>query len=233
MDKKGINRPPVLVWSFVFLTVISFLIAVVWLAILGEWYRISVSIALSLLFYVGSFFLLSKWMSTPAVCRATDGNLFSRLSMYILCPANCLWVYLVSTIWIVYSFDTLVIRPIVELSFMELFIPRLDLKIINDEILTFRSIHPNVWPYLLLAFAVATAPWSYFIARVKNFNDRFTQSLLVYLYTAALLNIATIGFTDLGIVGITMVFLGVLLVGWLNGMVVGAYSYSDGRSTNT
>lgn len=224
MNKKKSSSWLTLPISLASLTVLGFLVATVWLVILGRLNTLSIGLAVLVLVFLVSYFLPPRLFLTPTVPFKVSLSSFSHYVNIFYCILICVFIYALVATWIMFSLDLLVLKPIFGIPLEDILTPRYDLQLINFDIRIFRSNQQFILPGVLWYYALATAPWSYFIFRIRHYKDGFSEILLAYVHIAVLLNAWLIGFTDLGILTILLIFAIVTAVCFLNGIVLGAFA---------
>jgi len=146
------------------------LVAIVWLAILGEWPLVGMAV---ISFLVGTFavsllLIPSMIFGAPGVILFEKG-LIARFFGAILMFFASLWTYGVMAFWCLASFYAVS-------------------RYLNDG---------WQWPHLLLAYSIGTSPWTYLAAKEGQSGDNTASSMSAFaLCVGAFALLLVLAFSD-------------------------------------
>jgi len=166
--------------------------AVVWLAILGEWQGLIIWLVVMV---AGArtctlLILPGLLVTFPGLFLLGKGGILKMLG-FVMCMMDSFWTFFVMSIWAMVSFAGLGVA----------------------------NANSDAWfPYLLLAYSVATGPWAYMASKDDNDGD---DVIVFFLQIACAATIVMVGFTTMTDQAILLSLVGIVFVGYLLNVFTG------------
>ena len=90
---------------------------------------------------------------------------------------------------------------------------------------------PDLFPHLLIAYSIATSPWAYMASKEPPENSSIALPLF-FTQIAAASNIYTIGISAYNPVKIVIIYVGIMLVGFIISLLIGGFELKNYKSDN-